>query len=73
MVVKSGVETEDINRLDKDNYIILFNKYKSKIEKANFTEKIKLISQCKEEKEYEELSFETQDKLFMELMSIKGR
>lgn len=69
--VQMTANVTNINRLDKDISINLFNKYKSKIEGKSFKEKIKLISQCKEEKEYIELDIEEQDKLFTELMSIK--
>lgn len=73
--VKTVVNTVDINRLrlDKDIYINLLNKYKNKIENAHANERIKIISQCKNCNEYNLLTSEEQDKLFMELMSIDKR
>lgn len=74
-VVKSGVKTEvetaDINRQDKDIYINLFNIYKKKIENKPFFEKIKVISNCRENEEYKKMSLEAQEKLFKDLMSLK--
>ena len=65
------VKSTDINRLDEDVLFYLFNKYKSKIEGKKFNEKIKLISECKNEQEYMSLDIETQDRLFNKLMAIK--
>lgn len=73
MTVDMGVDVSNINRLDKDNYINLFNKYKAEIEKENESKKISIIAQCKNSKEYAELTQEEQDKLFMDLMSIDKR
>ena len=74
-VVKSGVKTEvktaDINRQDKDIYINLFNIYKKQIENKPFFEKIKTISSCRENEEYQKMSLEAQEKLFKDLMSLK--
>lgn len=57
----------------KEIYINLFNKYKAEIEKENENKKISIIAQCKKCKEYEDLTLEEQDKLFMDLMSIDKR
>ena len=65
------VQSTDINRLDKDIIFNLFNKYKTQIEGKGFYEKVKLISQCKNEQEYMSLDIETQDRLFNKLMALK--
>ena len=68
--VKTTVNVSNINRLDKDIYLNLFNIYKAKIEKQPFYEKIKIISECKSSNEYTLLTHEEQEQLFIELMSI---
>lgn len=74
MTVQTTVQTtanvSNINRLDKDNYINLFNKYKARIEKENESKKRSIISDCRKCKEYAELTQEEQEQLFMDLMSI---
>ena len=67
------------NRLNTDNninninniYLFLLNKYKTNFPK-NFNEKTHKISEIKNSIEYQKLSTEEQDKLFIELMSYKG-
>lgn len=54
-------------------YIILLNKYKSKIQNSKFSEKVKVISELKKENDYNNLDYELQEKLFMELMSLKSK
>lgn len=54
----------------KEIYLYLFNKYKAEIEKENESKKISIIAQCKNCKEYADLTQEEQEQLFMELMSI---
>ncbi len=71
MTVQTTANVSNINRLDKDIYIFLFNKYKSKIEGKSFGEKIKIINECKQEEEYNKLSIEGQNGLFNELMMLK--
>ena len=73
MTVNTGVDVSNINRLrlDKDIYINLFNIYKKQIENKPFFEKIKIITQCKKDKDYEKLSEEEQEQLFLDLMSLK--
>lgn len=73
VTVEEGVNVSNINRLrlDKDNYINLFNIYKKQIESKPFFEKIKIITKCKQDKEYEKLTEEEQEQLFLDLMSIK--
>lgn len=57
----------------KEIYINLFNKYKSELENANWRESISIIGKCKECEEYSKLTFEEQDQLFYDLMSINKR
>lgn len=52
-------------------YLYLFNKYKAKIEGGSFGNKIKAINECKNEKQYMQLDLELQDKLFLDLQSLK--
>lgn len=73
MTVDVGVDVSNINRLDKDIYINLFNKYKAEIENRHANERIKIISECKNCSEYALLTQEEQDQLFMDLMSIDKR
>ena len=71
--VKTVVNTADIIRQDKDIYINLYNIYKKKIECESFFEKIKTISEMqKNDKDYLELSETEQEKLFLDLMTIKN-
>lgn len=71
--VKTVVNSADIIRQDKDIYINLYNTYKKKIESESFFEKIKTISEMqKNDKEYLDLSEISQEKLFLDLMSIKN-
>ncbi|MCI8362241.1 MAG: hypothetical protein HFJ41_03780 [Clostridia bacterium] len=53
------------------NIYYLFNIYKAKISGRSFGEKIKLINECKNSKEYMQLDLEEQNNLFNELMKIK--
>lgn len=51
-------------------YIILLNKYKEKIKFAkSFSEKMKIISESKNDINYRNLNLEEQDQLFYDLMS----
>ena len=52
-------------------YKLLINKYKQNLPK-NFNEKIQRIAEIKNSLDYQQLSFEEQDQLFMELMVFKG-
>lgn len=69
--VKTVINTANINRLDKDIYFNLFNIYKKQIESKPFFEKVPIITKCQNDEEYKKLSEEEQEKLFMDLMSIK--
>ena len=71
MTVDVGVDVSNINRLDKDIYIILLNKYKGQVCGKNFGDKVKIINQCKEEDQYSQLTEDTQLKLTADLMAIK--
>lgn len=66
--VKTVVDTADIIDKDKDNYIILFNKYKKQIEKG--FKIIESIQACQKEDSFQKLERESQDKLRNELMKI---
>lgn len=69
--VKTVVNTANINRLDKDIYIYLFNIYKEQMEKTQkWLDRIKVISGLKENEDYQKMNLESQDKLFMELLSV---
>ena len=69
--VQMGVNVSNIKDKDKDIYFNLFNKYSEQLKGKNFAEQIKIIGQCKNEKEYAELTTDNQDKLFNSLMSIE--
>ena len=71
MTVDVGVDVSNINRLDKDIYIILLNKYKGQVCGKKFGDKVKIINQCKEEDQYSQLTEDTQLKLTADLMAIK--
>lgn len=54
----------------KEIYITLFNKYKEQIEKENANKKIQIIAACQNCSDYELLTLEEQERLFLDLMSI---
>lgn len=56
------------NNNDNNIYLYLLNIYKAKMENANFKEKIKIISELKENSDYALLTLEEQEDLFNELM-----
>ena len=66
-------QVRDTNNNDNNIiYFNLFNKYKEQILDANYYgKKIKLISDLKQEQEYELLSEEEQNRLFNELIALK--
>ena len=72
MTVDVGVDVSNINRLDKDNYINLFNIYKAKIEEQP-RKTIQIIGELRRNPNYDLLTVESQDQLFMDLMSINKR
>lgn len=59
------------NKIDTDNniYLFLFNKYKAKIENQKFGERVKILTQLKNEIDYQVLSNEEQDDLFNKLIN----
>ena len=66
--VKSTVNVTDINRLDKDIYITLFNKYKKQIlEQPKRT--IQIIGELRRCSDYELLTLEEQDQIYLDLMN----
>lgn len=75
--INQQTNNKQVTTNNKDNnnnnniYLYLFNIYKPKIQKSNFGEKIRTLSELKQEKNYELLDFEKQNKLFYELMSLK--
>lgn len=70
MTVNMGVDVSNINRLDKDIYFTLFNKYKKQIEEKP-SQVVQIISTMKKTSDYELLTTEEQDKLFYDLMNPK--
>lgn len=69
IVVKTGVETADINRLDKDS-LYLYEEYKEKLEGKKFYEKVKIVGECQRRQEYINLSKEQQQDLLILLSRI---
>lgn len=55
---------------DKNIYLFLYKEYSQKISGKNFFETLKLISELKNRKEYQELSLELQDDLYNKLMAM---
>ena len=74
MTVKTTVQMtpnmSNINRLDKDNYINLFNKYKKQIEAESPYQKFQIIDECMKCSDFSLLTLEEQEQLFLDLMSI---
>lgn len=69
--VKSTVYRTDIKDKDKDIYILLLNKYRGQMRGKAFKEKLKLINECKKEREYSQLTEDIQLSLMAELMAVK--
>lgn len=65
-------QQSNTNKKVKNIYLLLFNKYKAKIEKTEkkeFSKRISILNQLKEENDYIELlTIEEQDDLFNELI-----
>lgn len=72
-VTQSNATEKEIDKETDNIYLFLFNKYKAKIEKiekGNFGGRIRIISELKNEQDYNELlTPNEQDKLFNELMN----
>lgn len=66
MTVDVGVDVSNINRLDKDIYINLLNKYARKNRK-DFSEYVKVVSKMKDDPDWEKMSWEEQQKLISEV------
>lgn len=62
----------DTNNNDNNIYFILFNKYKKQIEEQP-RRTIQIVSELKNSADYELLTIEDQDKLFMDLMNPEKR
>lgn len=76
ITINQQTNNKQVTTNNKDNnnnniYLYLFNIYKTKIQNSNFGEKIRVLSELKEDKNYGLLNFEEQDKLFYKLMSLK--
>ncbi len=65
-------QVTDTNNNDNNIYLFLFNKYKKRI-KEQPKRTIQIISELKKSSDYELLTIEEQDKLFMELMNPEKR
>ena len=71
MTVDMGVDVSNINRLDKekDIYINLLNKYKERMKNARyFSDKIRIQSELKKDKEYLKLTESEREEIFREIM-----
>lgn len=69
MTVDVGVDVSNINRLDKDIYINLLNKYKERIKNARyFSDKIYIQSELKKDKDYLNLTEEERNNMIKEIM-----
>ncbi len=66
MTVDVGVDVSNINRLDKDIYINLLNKYARK-NRNDFSEYVKVVSKMKDDPDWEKMSWEEQQKLIIEV------
>jgi hypothetical protein len=64
--VKSTVNVTDINRLDKDIYINLLNKY-ARQNRVDFSEYVKTVSKMKQDPDWEKLNWEEQQKIISEI------
>ena len=67
--VKTTANVSNINRLDKDNYINLFNKYKAKIQEEP-KRTIQIMGELRKNEDYNLLTTEEQERLFYNLMCI---
>lgn len=69
MTVDMGVDVSNINRLDKDIYINLLNKYKERMKNARyFSDKIHIQSELKKDEEYLKLTESEREEIFREIM-----
>ena len=63
-------QQSNTNKNVKKLYLFIFNKYKEQVREARFHERIKIISEIRKSKEYQELDFEEQKLLNREFLSI---
>lgn len=63
----------DTNNNDNNIYLFLFNKYKKQIEEENANRKVQIITECQKCSDYELLTLEEQEQLFLDLMSINKK
>ena len=69
MTVDVGVDVSNINRLEKDSYINLLNKYKKRMKNAKyFSDKVRIQGELKKENDYLNLTEEEKVKIFKEIM-----
>ncbi len=69
MTANMTVDVSNINRLDKDIYINLLNKYKKRMKKAKyFSDKIHIQNELKKDKDYLNLTEEEKNNMFKEIM-----
>ena len=54
-----------------NNSIILYNKYKNKLNNINFNDRMKIIREIKQTEEYNQLDIEEQDRLIKNLLCVK--
>lgn len=66
--VDMGVDVSNINRLDKDIYFTLFNKYKKQMQQKT-NNAVEIMRKVKEEPCYNKLTLEEQEQLFYDLMN----
>lgn len=59
------------NKNVKNIYLYLFNKYREQIKEARFSQRIKILSEIKQSKEYGQLDSEEKQKIYNELMAMK--
>lgn len=63
----------DTNNNDNNIYLFLFNKYKKQIEQESANRKVQIITECQNCSDYELLTLEEQEQLFLNLMSINKK
>lgn len=61
------------NNKDNNIYLFLFNKYKKQIEEESANRKVQIITECQNCSDYELLTLEEQEQLFLDLMSINKK
>ena len=64
-------QQSNTNKNVKKLYLYLFNKYREQIKEARFSQRIKILSEIKQSKEYGQLDSEEKQKIYNELMAMK--